>query len=123
MTENTVGTFDREFCIFLEFHLTEAFFNSRRSRFDPDLWCDGILMPNVDSMVTKKSVNDSRKIVTGAYTGEGGQTLYAMTIKFGRKSLSRYARDLRLEECVPSADSLDWVTIDTEMRTIELRLK
>jgi hypothetical protein len=46
-----------------------------------------------------------------------------MILRFGPKALSRYARDLRIEECVPDADETDWIIVDEENRTMEVWLK
>lgn len=116
------GIFDQAFCWFLANRITEAFAKTVGWQY-VDYWCDGVGMPPIDSQLNRKSVNDTRKMETVAWTGRGGNTAYQMTIKFGRKALSRYARSLRLEECVPDGDTLDWITIDDESRTIEIRLK
>ncbi len=115
--------FNIDFCRFLEDRLSGTLFN-----FDEDeiarRWCDGILMPHLDSQVSKKSVNDNRKIITKAWiVYERKDFLFDCIILFGRKSLSRYARGLCLIVCVPGEEKTDWITIDTESKFIELRLQ
>ena len=34
------------------------------------LWCDGVMPPFFDKQLTKKSVNDTQKIVTTAYISD-----------------------------------------------------
>ena len=56
-------SFNEDFCIRLEYHLTKAFEYSGDKTLK-GFWCDGILMPLIESQLTKKSVNETRKIVT-----------------------------------------------------------
>jgi hypothetical protein len=114
-------SFDENFCAQLEYHLTRAFGESGDKKFK-GLSCDGVLMPVTESQLTKKNVNDTRKIITKAWLGYDGQDEYHMTIRFGKYSLRRYAKGYDLLDCLPSKDSLDWVVVDMEKKTIELRL-
>jgi hypothetical protein len=43
-------------------------------------------------------------------------------MKFGRKSLSKYARDLDIRDCVPEVDENDWYKIDMETNKIIIQL-
>ena len=115
-------SFNEDFCIRLEYHLTQAFENSGDKTLK-SFWCDGILMPLIESQLTKKSVNDTRQIITKARLGYDGQGQYKMTINFGQRSLRRYAKGADLTDCLPSAGSLDWIALDMEKKTIELQLK
>jgi len=115
-------SFNEDFCSFLEYHLTATFQNSN-DRNISSLWCDGILPSLIIKQISKKSVNDARKIITKAFIGKDGQTEFEMTIFFGKYSLRRYSKGTSLEDCVPENDSMDWVNIDLEKRTIELQLK
>jgi hypothetical protein len=114
-------SFNADFCLFLEFHLCETFANS-----DDEViryfWCDGIAMPILESQITKKSVNDTRKIISMAWLGKSGQIEYELIIHFGKYSLRRYAKGNSLIDCVPSADSMDWIQIDIENRKLEIFL-
>ena len=112
-------SFNEDFCTQLEYHLTKTFEKSEIKGF----WCDGVLMPSIESQLTKKSVNDTRQITTKAWLGYDGQGEYEMTIHFGQYSLRRYANGTSLTDCLPSEDSSDWVTLDIEKKTIELQLK
>lgn len=114
--------FDQDFCIYLEYHLSKAFKYFEDDQIK-DFWCDGIAMPFVEGQLTAKSINDTRKIKTNGWIGVDGQGVYEITISFGPKSLSRYARGLDLRECVPSEESLDWITLLADENKIELRLK
>ena len=115
-------SFNEDFCLYLEYHLGTSFEKSG-IHVIKHFWCDGVAMPFIDSQLTKKSVNDTRKIETMAWIGWNGQSEYQMTIHFGKYSLRRYARGTSLLDCIPSSDSMDWVDIDIEKHTIELWLK
>jgi hypothetical protein len=115
-----IPSFNRDFCVFLEFHLCETLLNGVSNKFERT-WCDGVYMPESDWHVSKKHINDSRKIITKAWIVSDHQILFDLTILFGPCSLSRYARGLSLQECVPRADSMDWITLDMENRTIVLQ--
>ena len=84
-------SFDKEFCAYLEYHLTRTFANAE-DEFIQKIWCDGILMPFFDSQTLKKNVNDAKKIITKAWIGPNGQEEYQLIIKLGRYSLRRYAK-------------------------------
>jgi hypothetical protein len=112
---------DNDFCTFLEFHLTKAFSNSN----DPSLkgfWCDGVLLPTNENTYSKKSINDTREIMLKVFIGKEGQNEYSMLLKFGNKSLSRYAKDLDIKNCVPEFDENDWYEIDTKTKKIVINL-
>jgi hypothetical protein len=115
-------SFNEDFCVQLEYHLTRTFQNSEDKNLK-GFWCDGVLMPFAESQLTKKSVNDTRKIVTKSWLGYDGQGEFEMTINFGQLSLRRYAKGSDLGDCLPSENSMDWVSLDIERKTIELQLK
>lgn len=126
MTEfitNNACSFNEDFCTHLEYHLGETFENSDNEELK-GFWCDGISWhPISDSQLTKKSVNDTKKIVTKAWIGKDGQEEYEMTIRFGKYSLRRYAKGARLHDCIPSTESMDWVEITPSTKTIQITLK
>jgi hypothetical protein len=115
-------SFNEDFCGQLEYHLTRTFGNSEDKKFK-GFWCDGVLMPFIESQLTKKSVNDTRKIITKAWLGYDGQGEFEMTINFGQHSLKRYAKGSDLTDCLPSKYSMEWITLDIKRKTIELQLK
>jgi len=120
---NISESFNEDFCTHLERHLCDTFIKSKQRDLN-SFWCDGISWdPIPDSQLLKKSVNDTRKIVTTSWIGIDGQDEYEMTIKFGKYSLRRYASGANLIGCIPDSSSMDWITIDTNNKTIELRLK
>jgi hypothetical protein len=57
-----------------------------------------------------------------AYVGKDGQTVYSLTLKFGSKALSRYARNLDIVECIPQTDFENWFKIDITKKEIEIQL-
>ncbi len=86
-------------------------------------WCDGVSWFPNDIELNKKHVNDNRKIITKAWIGKTGQDVYQMTLIFGRKALSRYAKDGDLTDCIPDADSnQEWIEIDIDKKTISIQL-
>ena len=46
-----------------------------------------------------------------------------MTIYLGKYALRRYAKGTSMVDCIPAAESMDWITLDVESRKIEVRLK
>ena len=112
---------DNKFCGFLEHEISKAFAKSNNDEVK-GFWCDGILLPTFENEYSKKFVNDNRKIVMIAFVGLSGQEKYELTLKFGNKALSRYARDLDIIECVPNSENYDWFDIDIERQTILIQL-
>ena len=116
-------SFNEDFCTHLEYHLGKTFELSERDGLK-GFWCDGIShSPIPDSQLTKKSVNDTRRIVTKAWIGKNGQDEFEMTIEFGKYSLRRYAKGTDLKDCIPSENMHDWYEINTEEKTIKINLK
>ncbi len=116
-------SFNEDFCQYLEYHLGSTLEKSGREDLR-GFWCDGVLhTPIPDSQLTKKSVNDKRKIVTMAWIGKDGQGEYEMIILFGKYSLRRYAKGSCMIDCIPSNESMNWIDIDIANRKIEIRLK
>ena len=85
-------------------------------------WCDGVLLSEADKSYSQKFVNDNRQIKLKAFVGKDGQVLYNLTLKFGKKALSRFARNLDIVECIPLAEVQDWVSIDSSKKEIEIQL-
>lgn len=109
------------FNTFLEYELTKAFQHSQ----NPDLkgfWCDGIIPNQPENTYTQKDVNDHRQVILKAYLGKDGQTEYELILKFGSKSLSRFARGLDLTVCVPNPEKADWFEVDTVQHKIVVQL-
>jgi hypothetical protein len=114
-------SFDREFCEHLEGHLSRTFANSDDKKLT-GLWCDGVLDPAIEYQLTKKSVNDTRTMVTTAFIGYDGQDKYEMIIEFGKYSLRKYSTGSSMIDCIPSDETMDWITLDIEKKKIEIRL-
>lgn len=115
-------SFDEDFCLYLEYYISDIFHDSERPEIRT-FWCDGILMPDNDTL-SKKYVNDKRRIQTDAWIGlKREQWLFRMTLHLGKYSLRRYARELDLKDCIPALDSLDWITVDFDNKTIDLQLR
>ncbi|MEM9390804.1 MAG: hypothetical protein AAGA02_10040 [Bacteroidota bacterium] len=120
--ENDISPFNEEFCIYLEYQLCYLFeyHNHEDLR---GYWCDGVSFPMPDYQLTKKHVNDKRRIITKAWIGEDGQDEYEMTVLFGKYSLRRYARGTSLVDCIPDYKSMDWIEMDIDEKTIQIRLR
>lgn len=112
---------DQDFCDFLEYEISKAFANSTNNQIKY-IWCDGVLLPPLESAYSRKFVNDNRQIVMEAFSGLSGQDKYELILKFGPMSLSRYARDLDITECVPDPANSNWLDIDIEKRKIWIQL-
>ena len=113
------ASFNEDFCVRLEYHLTKALANSPdelTSRF----WCDGISMPFVDSELSLSNILVNKQLLTKAWMGPDGQGIYDVTIKFGPSSIFSINNGLSLTDCLP--ETLDWWDIDIESNTIEVRL-
>ena len=108
---------DQDFCSFLEYKIGAAFENSTREPIR-HFWCDGVLLPPFEADYSIKIVNDKRQVVMSAYMGPTGQDIYVLTLKFGKKALSRYARGLDISECVPSPERDNWWKVEIDRRTI-----
>ena len=112
---------DQDFCEFLEYELCKAFEHSDNEQIK-GFWCDGVLLDQPDSYYSQKFVNSNRQVILKAFIGKDGQTEYELTMKFGNKALSRYARNLDIKECVPNQDKHNWFNIETKRNKIEIQL-
>jgi hypothetical protein len=112
---------DQDFCVFLEVEICKAFehFNIEDAK---GFWCDGVLLSQPNSYYSQKFVNDRREIQLKAFIGKDGQSEYEVTLRFGKKSLSRYARNLSIKECVPSSYNTNWFNIDTKKNKLVIQL-
>lgn len=112
--QNIETPFNEEFCTRLEYRICHELKKST----DPVLkgfWCDGISwLPN-EKQLTKKHVNNKRKIETKAWIGRTGQTEFKAIINFGQKALSKYAKGMDLTDCIPDLEfQAEWIEIDIE---------
>lgn len=112
---------DKDFCTFLEYHLTKAFSYSNDTLIK-HFWCDGILLPNNENEYSKESINGNKEIMLKAFIGKDGQDEYFMLMKFGNKSLSGYAMGLDIKNCVPGVEKDDWYKIDAPTKKIVIQL-
>lgn len=112
---------DQDFCEFLEYEICKVIELSENDEIK-GFWCDGILLNQPDSSYSQKIVNENRQVVLKAFIGKDGQTEYELTLKFGKKALSRYARGLDIKECVPNKDKQNWFDIDTKRNKIDIQL-
>lgn len=115
---------DQAFCEYLEWRVIGSALEilSKTDERLKGFWCDGILLFDIENEYLKKQINDKRSVVMKAFSGKTGQEEYELTLLFGRKALSRYSRDLRLEGCVPDAEISDWLEVDPIKKKIVLRL-
>ncbi len=112
------GSFNKDFCAHLEYHLGVTFEKSSRDEFR-GFWCDGIM----HRRIAKKLINDTRLIETTAWLGKEGQDEYTMIIKLGEKALSRFAKGTSMIDCIPDSDGMDWIEIDIDKFKIQISLK
>jgi len=86
-------------------------------------WMDGVLMPFVERQLSKKHVNDTRRIETQAWAlTNKGDVRFDLLIYFGRYSLRRYAKGSALDDCLPPINDTEAIKIDFEKDLIELKL-
>jgi len=120
--KNIKTPFNEEFCTRLEYRICHELEKST----DSDLkgfWCDGVSWFPTKKQLTKKYVNDKRKIETKAWIGKTGQTEFKATVHFGKKALSKYAEGMDLTECIPDLESqAEWIEIDLENKNIEKKI-
>ena len=90
---------DQDFCETLEYRICDALENIKDERVK-GFWCDGVLLSEPDNYYSQKFINDSRRTKLKAYVGKSGQDVYSLTLKFGNKALSRYAKNLDMTECI-----------------------
>ena len=115
--------FNEEFCTQLEYRICAELEKSTDLKLK-GFWCDGVSWnPIPNNQLSKKSINDTRQIVTKAWIGKDGQDEYEMIIQLGRNALRRYASGTEIIDCIPGSDTLDWIDIDPDNLIIELRLK
>ena len=113
---------DQDFFDFLEYEICKAF-NISDNEDVKGLWCDGLLRSDLDEFYTQKFVNDNRWVMLKAFiVKDNSVTEYLLTLKFGRKSLSRYARNLEIITCVPDTKDPNWLKIDTKYGWLEIQL-
>ena len=112
---------DQGFCEALDYKISEALENIRDEK-AKGFWCDGVSLSEPDNYYSRKLINDNRRAAMKAYVGEDGQSQYSLTLKFGNKALSRYARNLDIIECIPQDDFEKWFRIDTSKQEIEIQL-
>jgi len=120
--QNIKTPFNEEFCTQLEYRICHELEKSD----DPNLkgfWCDGISWRVNEAQLTKKHVNDKRKIETKAWIGKTGQTEFKATIQFGKEALSSYEKGNSLTECIPVLETQsEWIEINIEDKTVKIRL-
>jgi hypothetical protein len=112
---------DTSFCEFLEYEICKAL-----ETFDHEevnqFWCDGVLMSEPEYSYSQKKVNDNRQLRFKAFVGRDGQQEYELILKFGKKALSRFARNLDISGCFLNPGKKDWFIIDTTLNKIEIQL-
>ena len=112
---------DQEFCAFLEYEITKALGSSKDEQLK-GFWCDGVLLPGAMNEYSKMAVSDKQQVMMTAFVGQTGQDKYELTLRFGRKALSRYAKNLSLKPCVPSPEDNNWLYIDPTNKEIVVQL-
>ncbi|HEX5150029.1 MAG TPA: hypothetical protein VFW07_01200 [Parafilimonas sp.] len=108
---------------------------SSRFGYDKKLWgfwCDGIYSLNDEDLGRfneadiRKFINDKGYLELKIDYGQEnlGHNIYRLILYFGRKSLSRNAKELDLRVCIPDfAEEPDKISIDTENLVVEIFLK
>lgn len=120
--ENSETPFNEAFCTRLEYRICHELEKSTDQQLK-GFWCDGISWSPCKNQLTKKHVNDKRRIETKAWIGKTGQTEFKAIIYFGKKALSKYAKGMELIKCIPEIETrTDWIEIDLKNKIIEIRI-
>lgn len=113
---------DQNFCEFLEYEICKAFDYSDNEEIK-GFWCDGVVLLNqLNDSYSLKFVNNHREITLKVFIGKDGQTEYELTLKFGKKALTLFGKNLDIKECVPSPDKQNWFDIDIKRNKISIQL-
>jgi len=118
MKNTSKNSLNDNFCSYLEYHLSRALKNSDRTDIQR-FWCDGVLC----EPISEAKLSRVRRIEAKAWFGTDGQDEYTMAIKFGENALNQYIKGGDLVSTIPSENSMNWIDIDTDKKTIEIRLK
>ncbi len=122
LKQNTKTPFNKDFCTQLEYRICYEFEKSTDSELK-GFWCDGISWTPNEFQLTKKYINDDRKIITKAWIGKTGQDEYQAIIYFGKKALSRFTKESDLTDSIPEIESqINWIEIDIKNKIINIRL-
>ena len=112
--------FTTDSCTLLEYKICEVL-KSHHNKALNYCWCNGVLMPDA-LYLSKKYINDNRQIETSAFIGQNGQDKYRLTIKLGSKALSKIARGLSIDTCLPETNPENWFNMDIDSKTVTLWL-
>lgn len=115
-------SFNERFCLHLEYLLVEKFkeLNTEETK---GFWCDGISWnPKDKQQLSKKNVNDKKRIETIAWLGKSGQEQYFLTIELGKDSLKRYSKGSCLIDCIPDTNPKHWMEINTESKKMKIKM-
>lgn len=112
---------DIAFCEILAQRISSQLANGENKHLK-SLWCDGVLLPTFDNEYSPKYVNDNRQITMIAFIGIDGQDRYELTLLFGRKALSSYARGLDISNCISYIEEDNWLEIDLPSKRIQIQL-
>jgi hypothetical protein len=115
-------SFNTEFCEKLNSYLMDAMRDCHHP-LAKACWMDGVLMPFVERQLSKKHVNDTRRIETHAWAlTNKGDVKFDVVIYLGKYSLRRYAKGSALDDCLPPIDDTGAAKINFEKELIELQL-
>lgn len=108
-----------EFCNLLEYKICQVLKDADSALLN-SYWCDGVMLTGPESGYSQAWVNNKRAVTMKAFIGTDGQDELELILKFGPKSLSRYARNLDLVECIP--ETANWFLIDPDHRSVQVQL-
>ncbi|WCO03537.1 hypothetical protein [Psychroserpens ponticola] len=120
-------SFNSKFCVHLEYAISREFQYSADKELK-HFWCDGVSsepligFENNKEYLDYKNISKTKFIETIAWTGQTGQTIYNLTINLGKQSLKEYKDGLSLIDCIPEENTRDWIDIDVENKTMEIKL-
>ncbi|MDQ3800332.1 MAG: hypothetical protein M3384_12850 [Acidobacteriota bacterium] len=112
------------FLISLEYSIAIALENAGEK-----YWCDGVYPLDSDGEddLAPGKVRDSGEIRLRAAMPKGQyedeQFWFDLILKFGKRSLERYAKGESLDDCIPDLSGAGWIKLDVENKIVEARLK
>lgn len=114
--------FNLEFCSHLEWSLDfNNIENEKIKYYAKSFWCDGIShLPEDSKSLLYHTIENSKQIITKAWIGYGGDEIYEMKIKFGKKAIENYKNNKSLIECIPkNNENPNWIKLFMEDKKID----
>lgn len=112
---------DNIFCEYLENEICKAIqiYPTNETK---DFWCGGVLLSEPFNTYTTDYIIENKQVLLKAYVGKNGQEEYDLILKFGELALSYQAKNMDIINCLPNIELTNWLSIDTNKKTIVIHL-